>query len=62
MDVESYSGYVISVQACNSPNNSPKLCSAFSESISVKTQIGGPYISKNIYSQVELVSKVANLF
>ncbi|KAK4036667.1 cytokine receptor isoform X2 [Daphnia magna] len=42
MDVESYSGYVISVQACNSPNNSPKLCSDLSESVSVKTQIGVP--------------------
>lgn len=48
MDVESYSGYVISVQACNSPNNSPKLCSDLSESVSVKTQIGGLYISKCI--------------
>ena len=37
MEVESYSEYVISVQACNGP----ALCSEQSESISVKTQIGG---------------------
>ena len=43
MEVESYSEYVISVQACNGP----ALCSEQSESISVKTQIGGLCSLKN---------------
>lgn len=37
MDVESYTGYVISIQACNKAT----LCSELSEPISVQTQIGG---------------------
>ena len=37
LDVEAYTGYVISVQACNDP----KLCSELSESIPVITKIGG---------------------
>lgn len=39
LEVEAYTGYVISVQACNDP----KLCSELSEPIPVTTKIGGMY-------------------
>lgn len=52
MDVEAYTGYVISVQACNDP----KLCSDLSESIPVTTKIGGMCLTEEGNNEKFLVN------